>query len=851
MRVFDSNRCHTPCMGRFENAGRCPDCQSDVRGRQRCGVCGLSLVGPDADRLRGLLAEADVVLDRLRSGPVTAPLPTVASPGRAPTQPWPTGAAPTPLLPPMLPPPPRKTLPAFSTPVILLLLGALSVFTAAVVFVTVSWSDLSLAAKAAILLGVTAILGGIGRWAMGARLRGTTETFSGLFTVMVTLDFLAARSGGLAGLDGLSETAASWTAALLLVVGSVLFAVPGVRVFGKLTTVQLLAAVGALGLVGLAVDDLPGRTEFVVLVVAVLLLPAVVVAVRAALWLLAAYLIGYAAVLLVVSLVVSVLRVAEDATLRAMWGTGDAVGLVVWAAIFVAVAMSRRVPGDSRILAASAAVLALLTVGLRPLEGSDIDVVVGVLGAVALVAALSLVVFRKVGTPWREGLTAGSVTSGLLGLVFILPTIVVDLSRIGDAVEHAWALEPSDHLIRNTVDRLGTDLTLDLVSPLVLGGVLLALFVAAVGLARRSLPPPVPSIAAVVAAAALVLLGYDLALVWYVTVLGVLATGAALVALARRDLGCGLAALFVGAAAAALSLGAPETTLGAALVVTVLLSVVSTRTTSVEAVTTSAAFAVMSAAVAVGAGGELASLTPGTIGDLVAGVGALAVLVAQLRPGDRDLLQRLGLEAGSVPVALAGIALAVEDPTWRLPIALTAYGAALSLVALLRSDRRIVGYAGGFLLAVATWVRLAVEDVSVVEAYTLPSAAALLVVGTVRMYRTTAPSLTVLSPGLSLALLPSLLVALDEPTSLRALVLGLCALALVLVGAAERWAAPMLFGGVTAAMLLVVNIAPYAQAVPRWVLFAVIGAGLLYLGITWEHRLRNLRSLALALERIR
>ena len=81
-----------------------------------------------------------------------------------------------------------------------------------------------------------------------------------------------------------------------------------------------------------------------------------------------------------------------------------------------------------------------------------------------------------------------------------------------------------------------------------------------------------------------------------------------------------------------------------------------------------------------------------------------------------------------------------------------------------RTDRRIVGYAGGLVLASATWVRLVVEDVSVVEAYTLPSALALLVAGVVRMYRTPAASLVVLSPGLSLAFLPSLLVALEDPT---------------------------------------------------------------------------------------
>ena len=75
--------------------------------------------------------------------------------------------------------------------------------------------------------------------------------------------------------------------------------------------------------------------------------------------------------------------------------------------------------------------------------------------------------------------------------------------------------------------------------------------------------------------------------------------------------------------------------------------------------------------------------------------------------------------------------------------------------------------------------------------------------------------------------------------------------AAVVVGAYQRWAAPMVYGGGSAGLLLLVNLAPYAQALPRWVLFAVVGAGLLYLGVTWEQRLRNLRRLALSLERIR
>jgi hypothetical protein len=73
----------------------------------------------------------------------------------------------------------------------------------------------------------------------------------------------------------------------------------------------------------------------------------------------------------------------------------------------------------------------------------------------------------------------------------------------------------------------------------------------------------------------------------------------------------------------------------------------------------------------------------------------------------------------------------------------------------------------------------------------------------------------------------------------------------LLAGAYLRWAAPLVIASVTLLTLAVVNIAPYANAVPRWALFAAAGALLLYLGVTWERRLRNARTLIMAVELMR
>ena len=145
----------------------------------------------------------------------------------------------------------------------------------------------------------------------------------------------------------------------------------------------------------------------------------------------------------------------------------------------------------------------------------------------------------------------------------------------------------------------------------------------------------------------------------------------------------------------------------------------------------------------------------------------------------------------------------------------------------------------------ATWVRLWDRGVTTPEAYTLPSAAALLVVGLVHLRRNpTATTMTALAPGLSLALVPSLLWVLAEPTGLRALLLGVACLLLVVGGARLRWTAPVVVGGTVGALLVLRLAAPYiGDAVPRWVLLGGAGALLVAMGVTWERRLQEARHL--------
>jgi hypothetical protein len=211
---------------------------------------------------------------------------------------------------------------------------------------------------------------------------------------------------------------------------------------------------------------------------------------------------------------------------------------------------------------------------------------------------------------------------------------------------------------------------------------------------------------------------------------------------------------------------------------------------------------------------------------------------------------RTGLEAGTaavaLPLAMAGLAFTSNATyaTWTA-VYLTAAGVVVTLMALLRSDRRELGWVGGLLLAAASWVRLWDRGIEAPEAYTLPSAVALLAVGVLHLRRNPgASTLSALAPGLSLALVPSLLWVLDEPVGLRTLLLGLACLALVLGGVRLRWTAPILVGGTVGALLVLRLAAPYiGDAVPRWVLLGGAGALLVAMGVTWERRLQEARHL--------
>ncbi|MGH3355160.1 MAG: SCO7613 C-terminal domain-containing membrane protein, partial [Nocardioidaceae bacterium] len=212
---------------------------------------------------------------------------------------------------------------------------------------------------------------------------------------------------------------------------------------------------------------------------------------------------------------------------------------------------------------------------------------------------------------------------------------------------------------------------------------------------------------------------------------------------------------------------------------------------------------------------------------------------------------RVGLETTTIVVAVVATSLQL-DHLLALAVGLTLLGTGAIVLSFLSEDRRWVAWLGSVLLVLASWVRLFELEVDTIEAYTLPGAVALLVAGLVWMRRTPgATSWQALGAPLGMALGPSLVVALGEPTSVRALLVGLVGLALVGTAVVMRWGAPLLAGGASVALLALANIAPYAAALPRWVLFGTAGVALLALGVTWEQRRHDIHTMQRYAARLR
>jgi hypothetical protein len=258
---------------------------------------------------------------------------------------------------------------------------------------------------------------------------------------------------------------------------------------------------------------------------------------------------------------------------------------------------------------------------------------------------------------------------------------------------------------------------------------------------------------------------------------------------------------------------------------------------------------------------------------VVAAAAQVAAFCVSVARGAKDASAHEDIQDASAPEIVPvqwRIALALELTGWLAAIAGTAQclahansaSLALAIVGVtclgvaLRPDRRRALWAGLVLCEVAWCVWLAAAGVNLPEPYAVPAAAIALALGWDATRRQ--PELgswLAYGLGLSVLLLPSLVMVWAGSGWVRPLTLGVVAAAVTLTGARHKLQAPLLIG--VAVLLLDAGhaLAPavrtLAHWLPGWVPIALIGAVLLWAGATYEARLRNLGSLRRSLATMR
>lgn len=809
-------------MTRYADPLACPDCRTRLpESPASCPACDLPLRHPLASELLRTLQYADTLIIGLRatvSDPIPATEPIRVC-DRIPQVPLP---APLPAA------PARTGVRTASVPKILLGLGALCLLVAAVIFLAVAWSWLGVGGRTTVLVTLTAAAGAAGVWFAGRGLRVAGEALSVVALGLLTLDVIGADNAGWLGELGL--------AGLVCAVGATLAAVSGALSLlpQRLLAPQLGTAAGLFtAYVGALGQGAPDRLVAVLAVVAFVaiawmarardlrVLPWAALAGASVPWL---QLLGSA-----------VSAGLDTPTLRAVWSDGSGVSLLAAAGLLLAPLAFARSQPLLTLCGAGSASLATLAVVLPVVDEGMTTVTLAALATLAVWTAASVTLPARFALIARVPAGLAAVPAGLVATLL--------LTQATAQVLLTGAPFASDVGVR--IDAGSTP-----AHPLLLVASVLGLL----GLAATMLSPARRTALLLPAAGALVLSGvatlglYDAPLWTVVGALSLVAGALFADALRRADrLGTtqGVAAVVVGAVASTFAL--PSAGLVAAASVVVAAGCAATLLRGrfpgagiVGGATLPVALGTMLWSAAEVVGVEQAFRAA----PILAVLGLLAIA----RP-------RVELEATAGVVAMSAAVAAVAaaaDQNTALAVHLTLAGALVTASALVHADRRWLGWLGGALLAMATWVRLADVGVDAPEAYTMPSAVALLLVGLLRLRRDpSTPTALALTPGLLLATVPSLLWVLLDPVTLRAGLLGAGCLALVLVGTRMRWNAPLVVGAAVGALVVLRELAPYAVQTPQWVMIGLAGTVLTVVGVTWERRVVELRSAASYLERLR
>ncbi|MFF4197487.1 SCO7613 C-terminal domain-containing membrane protein [Nonomuraea sp. NPDC001831] len=785
------------------------------------------------DQLAGLQARRTELLGALRAEAASAGAAArsgIAAPG-APSAEVPTGpGAPSAEVPtgpgapsaevPTGPGAPRAEVSTGAAKNVLLILGGLLLTVAAAVFTVVSWGRLGIGGRAAVLAAFTALVMLAPVVLIRRRLTATAETMAGFAVALLLLDGYAARQVGLLGVDSLD--AWQYTAGVFGLTALILVAYARIT---RLRGPAPVAVVLAQPVMALVVGDW-SVTWLVAALVATAALDVVLVrhgrgAVRAT----AASTGSGVAVLALLSGVPYAL--GSPSVGQALVRSVPLVALVLLGG-WVTWLLARRGDAEREIWGAAVAVGTTLTLIAVPaalaqpvLDGPGMDW--RPLAYLVPALGVALAAYRL---PWRRVRATVMGTGGLVALLTtltVLPRLVVTL-----AAPFAW---------------------LDVLWTGVWNG--------------REWPPfdmasPVDVVVLAVPATVLLAAAVRGADGWRLMKATAAGRGSTETAAGRGPRGWWVRAAVAGALVAgvlaiavvpqAFGLSYPvATAVQAALAVALAVAATRGRTPwwAVACALVAAPASVRAAAYAFGS-------EPATL--IVLPILAAAAVTMALSAGLKELrlwgvgfaALFLGLEAvaagfslgarvlvaGSMGFAVAGV-LVLLMSLWAGPAG--------------RSGGNGLRYAGAVLLLMASWLRLGADDVTVVEAYTVPCSLVLLGSGWWRRRGAAVSSWAAYGAGLSFTMLPSLVAVYSDTEWRRSLALGVLALAVLLAGVRFKLQAPTSIAAVVVAGVVVRELAPYVSevflAVPRWVPIAAGGLLLVVVGATYEARMRDLRRL--------
>ncbi|MFD1858722.1 SCO7613 C-terminal domain-containing membrane protein [Aeromicrobium camelliae] len=827
---------------KYADPHACPDCRGWISGHTQCPHCGLALTGPGAtelwrqmERLDALVAQARQTRPQPPATAVVAPTAPPASSAAAvpPQAPSPAASAPAAWAPPPAPPvaptaPQASSLPPFpgSMPPqataqeprkgldvgsVILALGALLLLVAATIFISVSWDRLGLFGRSMALFAATLVATAAAAFTTRRRLGASAEALWAVVFGLLTLDWFAARAEGLLGLDAIpGEIYVGGWAVVLAVLTIPLARTARGRLGRPLVLPQIYAGVAPWIAVPAVLVYLWSEADWTAfwsgavaaLLAALVLALAWRLRTTVALWIVVP--VGVAMVPFLVVAALSEAFASPDLDGLVLEGHGAPLAVIAVGSGVAALIMPRG--------AAGAAAVTVMTAGILVVTAAAGEVSATVAAVVAAVfVALGSVLVRGAST-WARGAQAALVAAAGGSMFVVLigwseatvsATAIASLS-LGAAIA-AWGAR------RRPTLALPSPLVRPLVLAIVVVGVLATM-------SATDLPEAVQA-AVAIAGAALIAWRF----VHGSQVEQWVGPAALLVALVPASGDDGVAAWAYAAVAVAFGV----------LTATTRWDLVG----AVSGVLTALTGAVAGVALANSAGLDTRAVS---LWLTLAGVAAFGVASWFVE----SLVRRIPLEVVAAVLAFAGVlaGLDVRDASWMallfLVLALSLFAAAADV-----ADRRWFAVPA-IVLAVLAWICFIVgEEVTAVEAFTVPLAAVALGIGAWFMARdASVRSVPALGVGLALAVLPSLPQALADPTSLRAILLGGAAVVALTVGWWRSWQAPFLVGALVLALLVVVNLWPLAMAVQRWALFGVLGVVLLVIGVTWESRVRQGRA---------